>query len=357
MLMAGKLVTRANDPLHPVDVVRVHRGIIDPAGLVADKVRQLRALRSVDPEAYRRAKTTLPYLVNALFSPAVRNRANFAYAEHFILDMDKIGLIGRHPEEMKSVLAKDERILLMFTSPGNDGLKLLFKLNERITDAGYYSTFYRIFAADFSRQHSLGGRIDTVTHDVSRCCFMSFDPAAHFRPDAIPVDPSVFTNDSGMPAWTAAERAEAELAEAGKTEQAEAGMRSPDAMPLQGDIMQRIREKLLPSLQRKRPEKEFFQPAELLDALPGLSDALSAMDIRLEGERPIQYGRQLKLVAGKYWAEVNLFYGKGGFRAIPTTKTGSHPELAELGRAAVQSYFDTWGDENQNIWPGQRRSI
>lgn len=345
MLMAGKQVTKANDPLHPVDVVRVHRGIIDPAGMVADKVRQLRALRSVDPEAYRRAKTSLPYLVNAYFTPAIRSRDNFAYAEHFILDMDKLGLISRHPEEMKLVLAKDERILLMFTSPGNDGLKLLFRLRDRITDAGYYSTFYRIFAADFSRQHSLGGRIDMVTHDVSRCCFMSFDPMAHFRPDAVPVDASAFIRDNSMPAWAAAEKAEAELTEAGKSEQADVGFHTPVAMPLQGDVMQHIREKLLPSLQRRRPEKQFFQPVELVDALPGLTDALMAMNIQLTEERPIQYGRQLKLVAGKYWAEVNLFYGKSGFRAVPTTKTGSHPELAELGRTAVQSYFDTWSNE------------
>lgn len=352
MLMAGKQVTKPNDPLHPVDVVRVYKGLIDPHGIVADKIRQLRALRSVDPEAYRRAKTSLPYLVSAFFSPATRNRQHFAYAECFILDIDKLGLIGRHPEELKSSLAKDGRIQLMFTSPGNDGLKLLFRLKERMTDAGYYSTFYRIFAADFAKRHDLGGRVDMVTHDVSRCCFMSFDPAAHYDPDSMTVDALEFVRVDDIYAIQSAEKSESRLRNANGEEQSVDGLPASGALTVKGDVLDSIRAKLLPSLQKRRPEKHFIQPEALSDAIPGLTEALAQMDILLVEHRPIHYGRQLKLVAGKLWAEVNLFYGKGGFRAVPTTKTGSDPELAGLGREAIQLYFDAWPAIKTTSWQG-----
>lgn len=354
--MAGKQVTQLNDPLHPVDVQRIFRALTDANGPVADKVRQLRTLKSVQPEAYRKAKTSLPYIVTACFTPAVRNKMNFSHAEHFIIDIDKISDSFFSLGELKTSFRQDPRVLMMFTSPGNDGLKLLFPMSHRITDTGLYSTFYKLFTVRFSDEYRIPALVDRVTYDVSRCCFMSFDPDAYLNEGAELVDPDAYARMDDPTALFEADREVKRMEEERKLrEAAESPKEQGIAVGPAEDILTRIRQKLVPSMAKVKSQKECYQPAQLLEALPGLIESLAVSGIVLADHRPIQYGRQLKLTAGQYWAEVNLFYGKRSFRAVMTTKTGSHPKLAELGRDAVQLYFDSlmqqdplaWQDRNQ----------
>lgn len=354
MLMAGKQVTQQNDPLHQVDVQRIYRALTDANGPVADKVRQLRTLKSVQPEAYRRAKTGLPYIVTACFMPAVRNKSNFSHAEHFIIDIDKISDSNFSLAELKRTFRQDQRVLMMFTSPGNDGLKLLFRMSHRITDSGLYSTFYKIFTAKFSEQYQIPALVDRVTHDVSRCCFMSFDPDAYLNVYPELVDPDVYARMDDPSALFEADREMKRMEEERKVrELAESEKGNVTVVGPADDVLTRIRQKLLPSMAKVKQVKEYFQPAQLLEALPGLSESLATSGITLSEHRPIQYGRQLKLTAGQFWAEVNLFYGKHSFRAVMTTKTGSHPKLAELGRDAVQLYFDSLMQQDPLSWQGR----
>lgn len=356
MLMAGKQVTQANDPLYPVDLQRIYRTLTDSTSQVADKVRQLRTLKSVQPDAYRRAKTGLPYIVTAAFSPPIRNKANFSHAEHFIIDIDHIANAGQSHHELRTRFIRDPRVLLLFTSPGNDGLKLLFRLTRRLTDAGHYSTFYKLFTASFAAQYGIMSLIDRVTHDVSRCCFMSFDPEAFLNMEAESVDPDDFARFDDLGALHAADR-EMKKWEAEHKHVPESQVSTAGSVPLLSeDVLERIRQRLSPHKAKHRPEKTYIQPSQLLDALPGLQEGLAAHGITLAEHRPIQYGRQLKLTAGPHWAEVNLFYGKNSFRAVMTTKTGSNPRLAELGRDAVQLYFDELLTADPMAWPDRNAS-
>ena len=77
---------------------------------------------------------------------------------------------------------------MAFCSPGADGLKLLFRLEEKCEDEALFSAFYKQFALTFSQKYQLEGVIDTQTSDVTRACFMSYDPEAWYRPEALPVD-------------------------------------------------------------------------------------------------------------------------------------------------------------------------
>lgn len=350
--MAGKKVTQANDPLYPVDVQRVYRGLTDAGGPVADKVRQLRALKTLQPEAYRKAKTDLPYIVTACFTPAVRIKANFAYAEHFIVDVDKISSGDRSLEELKSDFRRDPRVQLMFTSPGNDGIKLLFRLSKRVTDTGLYSTFYRIFASRWADRYGIPTLVDRVTHDVSRCCFMSFDPEAYLNHEPEAIDPDGYAVMEDLSALRRAElEVEAMAATFGVVGDEKAGTAS---IPLGEDVIESIRARLLPSLSRKKPSKEYHQPGRLLEVLPALEASLAEAGIGMAEHRPIQYGRQLRLTAGPFWAEVNLFFGKNAFKAVCTTKTGSNPQLAILARDAIQAFADSFitDDPSSCLDPG-----
>jgi len=75
-------------------------------------------------------------------------------------------------------LRADDRVLMGFISPGGDGLKLMFQLEEPCFDSGIYSLFYKAFVQHFAREHQLEAVIDLRTHDVTRACFLSIDPGA-----------------------------------------------------------------------------------------------------------------------------------------------------------------------------------
>jgi hypothetical protein len=294
----------------------------------------------VQPEAYRKAKTSLPYIVTGCFSPCVRNRSNFAYTEHFIIDIDKVSESDRSLRELKSIFSKDPRVLLLFTSPGNDGLKILFRLSKRITDTGFYSTFYRIFAHRMGEELGIHMLVDRVTHDVTRCCFMSFDPDAYINTDAIPIDTDEYARMDDPAGVQRAERISEEAGDHRNTpKQVEENGNS--TTKLEDEVLARIRQRLSPSMVGRKQAKEHHQPTQLLEAMQGLTSYLAAAGISISEQKAIHYGRQLRLTAGVYWAEVNLFHGKNSFRAVMTTKTGSNAKLAELSRDAIQSYFDS----------------
>jgi hypothetical protein len=62
---------------------------------------------------------------------------------------------------------------------------------------------------------------------------------------------------------------------------------------------------------------------------------LQELEITILEQQGINYGRKLKLGAGRHWATLNIFFGRKGFSVVKTTQTGSHPELAELCYQAI----------------------
>ena len=75
--------------------------------------------------------------------------------------------------------------------------------------------------------------------------------------------------------------------------------------------------------------------------MPLIREKLDGFDLALVEENPINYGRQLRIGAGHLWAELNLFYGKRGFRVVKTTKSGSHADLADLAVQVVEEVLFT----------------
>lgn len=336
--MAGNKVTQPGDQLYPITLDRWYQGLVATTGPVYDKVQQLRTLKAVDPGVYRKAKTALPYVVCAVFHPAVRRKENFNYTACFMLDIDKLSGLSLSVEAVKRQLQSDNRIALMFVSPGNDGLKLLFLLKEKIYDAGIYSVFYKQFAAAFAAGHMLQGAVDLVTHDVSRCCFMSHDAQAWYNPQAQPVDAqewltadvTLFSPDAQVP--------DPEPVPIGEDPPA-TPTREAKNTALPQEVVDKIKERMGYAQKAKQANKDYFQPEALNEAMPALTAYLTEMQLQVAGVKPISYGKQLKIAVGHIWAEVNLFYGKAGFTTVKTTKTGSHAELAELAKGAIDTFF------------------
>ena len=142
-MLAGKNVTSNGDKLVKVTEEYVYHTLQHPNADLAARIRQLRTVRDLDVKQYGLLKKQLPYLVCGVFAPPYRNTENFAYIDRFIIDIDHLSEKGLDLENLRSKLKGDSRVMMLFASPGEDGLKVLMRLSERCYDAGIYTLFYR----------------------------------------------------------------------------------------------------------------------------------------------------------------------------------------------------------------------
>lgn len=336
-VMMGKQITRSGDPLMPITIDKLYRILTQPDADMKAQVERLRTLMHLSPEAYRDEKKKLPYIVCASFQPMIRLSKNFAATELFILDVDHLESRQLEPAALKNQLKADPRIVMMFLSPGGNGLKILFRLQSTCDDAGLYSLFYKAFARRFSSDHQLEQVIDQRTSDVTRACFLSFDPQAWFNPEAKPVNMTDYLplgNEPEMEALTL------ELQTTTVNDQPNT-LPATSAQP-EKEVLNQIRQTLNPG-GFKTPRPEVHVPEELHTILPALSEQIATKGIVLTYAQSIQYGKKLRFTLGLSWAEINLFYGKNGFSVVKTTKTGSHAELAEVVQQLVRETLFNMG--------------
>lgn len=188
MISVGGNIVSGSDELKKVKVEYLYHSLSNPKPDIVSKINQLRIVRDLDVKQYGVLKKALPYVVCAMFNPAFRRTANFAYTEYFILDIDHIYEKGLDIDEVRSKVQSDDRVLMCFLSPGEDGLKVMFRLKERCYDAGLYSLFYKAFLKDFSIRYGLEQVVDERTSDVCRACFVSVDENVYYNADAKCVD-------------------------------------------------------------------------------------------------------------------------------------------------------------------------
>lgn len=339
MLLLGKHITTPEDPLQPVEVEKVFRAILNPKSEVAILQKRLQTVKMLDVQQYRKLKTNLPYLVCAHFNPRIRRKENFVYTKRFIVDIDHLSAFEIDMGQLKNKLKSDQRIELMFTSPGGDGLKIFFKLKQPINDTGYYSLFYKSFCLKFAGQYDLGGAVDSKTSDVSRCCFVSHDPEAYFNPMPEEVDASVYIpaeNDNDLDFFKKKVNDQEKENDALRKE---SGITPTGGHPLTEDILTVIKTKVGMRV-RKKAEKEYEQPEELDNLMAEVAQLVSEVGVSMVSTAPISYGRKIRMAAGSYWAEINLFYGQRGVSIVGTTKTGSNKELCNSMVELLKSHFN-----------------
>ncbi len=322
MITFGKNITQKNDPLQKIEVERLHRLIKNPPEGLLSQIEQLRTVLSLDTAKYRQLKTKLPYVCCGIFNPPYRLTANFASASHFILDIDHLKEKDMEAESLKQKLSEDSRIHLVFVSPGKDGLKILFKLHEKCFDPAKYSIFYKIFAHAFSKQYNLQQVIDTRTSDVSRACFVSFDPEAVYNPlaDAIKIDAFVDFNNE-----TQVKEAQSIIREENKEQQSKPDIKTA----ISDDIMQEIKQKLNPNL-KKKAEKQIYVPEELNAIIEKVRQKLGEYQIEILDIQNIHYGKKFRCKLQEHLAEVNVFYGKKGYSVVKSPKRGTNDELNDI---------------------------
>lgn len=337
MLYLGQSITNASDLLQPISSEQVYLRIREPQPSVVNQIINLRTIRTIDTKRYAELKRQLPYLVCGTFNPSFRRTENFAYIDSFILDIDHILQKGFTVDNLRHRLQQDERVELCFLSPSEDGLKLLFQLEEKCYDYGMFSLFYKAFAKNFSMQYGLEQVIDSRTSDVTRACFLSYDSNAYFNPIPLSIRMGDFLELDSPQALFDMKK---ELDEAVPLPQCQQSQEEGCSKDPDKDAILHIKEIL--ELRKTKKEKALvYVPEPLNQMKDGLQAFLAEVDMQISNIRDIQYGKQIHVSLRNKQAECNVFFGKKGFRVVQSPKTGTNQELNQLLQELIQMYLDS----------------
>ncbi|MDO9154270.1 MAG: CRISPR-associated primase-polymerase type B [Paludibacter sp.] len=331
MIMSGVGITVKDDPLLKIKVEYLFHKLQHPNPDIEARIRQLRIIRQLDPKQYSVLKRQLPYIVCGIFNPSVRKSDYFAYTEYFVVDIDHIEEKELSIETLKSKFAQDKRVVLCFVSPGQDGLKLMFRLKERCYDAGIYSVFYKLFLTKFGSEYNIQQVIDTRTSDVARACFVSMDAEAYYNPEAEPVDLNQYLNtDNVSEMFRIKKEVEAKLPAVVEKKDITS---SPDDAALL-----KIKALLRPDLKQALQKTEAFVPQQLDDVMDGLIAYIEPTGIIIKEIAGINYGKKMQFLSGIKQAEINLFWGRKGYSVVQSPRRGTNAELNQLMADLIQQY-------------------
>lgn len=151
------------------------------SGVYRNQVEQLRQLISDGKKKeYTEKKKSLPaFTPCGTFSQGRKIETLLNYSGVLILDIDK--LTAPELEQAREKAGKEKYTFAMFLSPGGNGLKILVQVN---TGREHHSAAFNQVKAHY--ESVLGVLVDKSGRDVSRLCFVSYDPEALLNLDAKP---------------------------------------------------------------------------------------------------------------------------------------------------------------------------
>lgn len=341
MIMAGSNIISSDDTLKKIQEEYLYNSLRNPNAKISSFIRQLRIVYNVDRKQYSQLKRSLPYVVCGIFTPPYRKIVNFAYTDRFIVDIDGLQEKGISLESLRKTLCADTRTMMCFSSPSEDGMKIMFRLSERCYDPSVYSVFYKRFLRSFSAQYNLEQAIDSRTSDVTRACFVSHDENAFYNPlaDAVNIDSFVDLTDTSD-FFDCLNKSDNENGNIDISEEKV----SPDP---DKETMEKIKNILNPKLQKAKENRDVYVPIQLDKIIPGLTEYLHGLGISVTETINIQYGKKIRMSVGMKSAEVNLFYGKRGFTVVVSPRNGTNMELNDLTSRAIQVYINENGEDRQ----------
>lgn len=333
MLMLGKNIQSPADQLQKVQEDYLYHRLVNPKPEVISVMEQLRIVYTIDTTRYSQLKRQLAYIVCGIFNPPFRRKENFAYTESFILDFDHLSIKNIECESLKKKICKDNRVVMCFTSPSQDGLKVMFKLKERCYDSGLYTLFYKAFAASLAKQFNLEQVLDSRTSDVTRACFISVDPNTYYNPFAESIDLTTFV-DINNPLATFNLKEEQAKEE---NEQKKNAQHTPQPKDPTKDIIAQIRSTLHPNASIIK--REAYVPTQLNNIIEPLCNKIKETGIEVTEVINIQYAKKIRCCLGLKQGELNIFYGKKGYSVVISPRRGTDEELNHLLADITQAFL------------------
>ncbi len=317
--------------------------ITQPPKQFLEFITTLREMLALDPEEYQRSKRHLTYFLPVVFNPPYRKIENVSKIYGFIIDVDKCSRIDIHPEILKEQLSQDENILLMFTSPSGDGLKVLFYFETPLTDPYAYQGFYKQFVEQWAARHNLIGAVDTRTHDAARVCFLSYDPNAYWNEKALPVSfesAYTLTTTENIPEIGASET-NTKNSQEPESESTKEGV--PD------EVIKKIKQLLDLSRPRPKRKKHIYVPPEIKTITPCILENLEVVGLTIIAVNDIHYGVQIQFSSETKRGEVNVFFGKRrGYTVVPTSRSTMDHEFSKLTAQLIYQIIDQCQNQMEN---------
>ena len=324
MLLFGTNIQSAADELKKVQEEYLYNSLRNPKPSIAATIQQLRIVYSMDAKGYAQLKRKLPYFVCGQFNPPFRRKENFAYTESFILDFDHLASKQLSLKAIRNDIIQDEQVMMCFTSPSEDGLKVMFRLKERCYDAGLYSIFYKAFAATFAMRHNLTQVADSRTSDVARACFVSIDPDAYFNPNPTPVNIKAYIDETNPDSLFKMKHEQDKHDKVTKKSEEE---KTPLPKDPDKDVLARIRMQLNPKAQAQVEQRPAYVPERLNDIIGDLKLFIEETGLQVTEIINIQYAKKIRARLGQKESEINLFYEKRGFSVVISPRLGTNEEL------------------------------
>lgn len=299
-----------NTPLMVRALPDIYEMIISPDNKeLSEYTKNLRSVLRYSKERYRSMKTQLPFFSCSLFDPAHRTVHHFKEAYGLVIDLDFHHKVS---EDMVYRFKKDPRIVVGYISPSQMGLKLIFYFDQPVKNPSLYTLIYKKFSVSFGQQYHIADSIDPKNSDVSRISFLCHDAHAWLQPDAMPIETENYVQ---------------EYVTGEVMDQPEEGGLTPTAY-----------RHILSLLDTKpRPVKqEIPLVREISDIMPEIQEALESYGIQLKNTESIQYGAKIRVIREKDQGELNIYYGRHGYKVVTSPRKGTHHELNEVTRQIVE---------------------
>jgi len=280
-------------------------------------IQSMRKVKSLSLDSYGFIKRKLPYFIGAKFKNNIRNSSNFEQINYFVIDVDKYGTYTE-TERLKKRICEDTRVVLAFISPGGDGLKIVYSLENAIQSLKKYSDFYKAFVMKLALQFQLEKTIDYSTSDATRICFLSYDEKVYINYNAEKVNADIYIPEFDLLQHT--ELFPENLKEKETKEQSKEMISNKQ--------YKAILEKLNPKT--PKPQKKYIVPEILNIVSEMLVKEFKKNNLYIDCISDINYGKKVIVKDGNLFASYNIFYGRKGFSVVKTPVRNSNEDLLEI---------------------------
>lgn len=337
MLMAGRNIRDVGDKLMKVKLDYLYHSIRNPKPEIATLIRLLRTVKDIDKNRYAHVKKQLPYFVCGTFTPPYRAMENFAYIEHFVIEISRLTEKGIDADALKQNLLKDKRVCLMFSSPSKDSIKILFILANRCYDIGVFSAFYNIFVKHFLNKHQIDADATTYNANVMQTCFISVDECAYYNAYAESVDIDEFFNmNDPVAVFDSIREVKVTIKEQKKENKVKD---EADNKDLSKETVLHIKEVLLGTNSVAHDKKPVTDVSEMDKLVEGIRVFAGDHGVEMTNIQNMLHARKMRFTMNGNNAEINLFKGSKGYFAVQSPVGNTSKRFSRIVIEIINAYL------------------
>ena len=162
----------------------IYNEIVHPTPEIIEKIEKIRQSSKLGEKAkVKQRKKELDAFTCSGFFEDRNNEGLIEHSGRLQIDLDNLD--PAEIQEIKSKLSRDNIVEFVCLSPSGTGLKAVIRIPKAAKNSEHKKSF---FAAQHYFRENYALEIDPSCQDVSRLCFVSYDPDAYINEDATVLD-------------------------------------------------------------------------------------------------------------------------------------------------------------------------